>query len=109
MAMQQQRYAGRVQQRVLVEPELHDALVPALILQPIVENAYVHGLSRCAGEGELSIDIRRDGKRMRMSVVNSGKGLDLERGELPRRGGRTGERERSPAAALRRARFAFGS
>lgn len=86
MAMQQQRYAGRVQQRVLVEPELHDALVPALILQPIVENAYVHGLSRCAGEGELSIDIRRDGKRMRMSVVNSGKGLDLERGELPRRG-----------------------
>jgi hypothetical protein len=86
MAMQQQRYAGRVQQRVLVEPELHDALVPALILQPIVENAYVHGVARCAGEGELSIDIRRDGKRMRMSVVNSGNGLDLERGELPRRG-----------------------
>ena len=51
MAMQQQRYAGRVRQRVLVEPELHDALVPALILQPIVENAYVHGLSRCAGGG----------------------------------------------------------
>ncbi len=86
LAMQQQRYSGRVQQKLSVEPELHDALVPALILQPIVENAYVHGLSRCTGDGELSIDIRRDGKRMRMSVVNSGNGLHVEREEASRRG-----------------------
>jgi two-component system, LytTR family, sensor kinase len=86
LAMQQQRYAGRLQPTVFVEPELHDALVPALILQPIVENAFVHGLSKCPGEGELSIDIRRDGKRVRMSIVNSGSGLDVERGEVARRG-----------------------
>jgi two-component system, LytTR family, sensor kinase len=86
LAMQQQRYSGRVQQKLWVDPGLHDALVPALILQPIVENAFAHGLSRCTGNGELSIDIRRDGKRMRMSVVNSGNGLAEDRGELPRRG-----------------------
>ncbi len=76
LAMQKQRYAGKVTQALSVEPGLHDALVPALILQPIVENAYVHGLSKCAELGELSIDIRRDGKRVRMSVVNSGNGLN---------------------------------
>jgi hypothetical protein len=86
MAMQQQRYSGRVQQTLVVDPELHDALVPALILQPVVENAFVHGLSKCAGKGELSIDIRRDGKRLRMSVVNSGNGLQLEREGPGRRG-----------------------
>jgi two-component system, LytTR family, sensor kinase len=86
LAMQQQRYSGTVKQTLAVEPELHDALVPALILQPIVENAFVHGLSRCAGQGDLSIDIRRDGKRMRMSVVNSGNGLHSENGGATRRG-----------------------
>lgn len=86
LAMQQQRYAGRVRQALSVEPELHDALVPPLILQPIVENAYVHGLSKCTGGGELSIDIRREGKRMRMSVVNSGIGIHEDGGEDARRG-----------------------
>jgi hypothetical protein len=86
LAMQQQRYSGRVRQSLAVDPELHDAMVPALILQPVVENAYVHGLSKCAGNGELSIDIRRDGKRVRMSVVNSGDGLHAERDVAGRRG-----------------------
>jgi LytS/YehU family sensor histidine kinase len=86
MAMQQQRYSGRVRQALSVEPELHDALVPALILQPIVENAYVHGLSKCTGNGELSVEIRREGKRMKMSVVNTGNGIHLNRGENGRRG-----------------------
>lgn len=86
LAMQKQRYEGRVTQALSVESGLHDALVPALILQPIVENAYVHGLSRCTGEGELSIDIRRDGKRVRMSVVNSGNGLEAKRSDPGRPG-----------------------
>ncbi len=86
MAMQQQRYAGRVKQTLSVEPELHDALVPALILQPIVENAYVHGVSKSRESGELAIEIHRDGRRLRMSVVNSGNGLDVERGEPDRKG-----------------------
>lgn len=86
LAMQQQRYAGRVQQTLSVEPDLHDAMVPALILQPIVENAFVHGVSKWPGKGDLSIDIRRDGKRLRMSVVNSGNGLCADRGDPPRNG-----------------------
>jgi two-component system LytT family sensor kinase len=86
MAMQQQRYAGKVNQTLSVEPELHDALVPALILQPIVENAYVHGISKCREKADLAIDIRRDGKRVKMSVVNSGNGLTPERAEPDRQG-----------------------
>lgn len=87
LAMQERRYSGRVRQRLSVDSELHDALVPALILQPIVENAFVHGLSRCNGNGELAIDIRRDGKQVKLSVVNSGVGLKASASEpAPGRG-----------------------
>jgi two-component system LytT family sensor kinase len=75
LAMQGRRYAGRVNQSVSVEPDLHDALVPAMLLQPIVENAFAHGLSRVEANGILSLDVRRDGNEMRIRVRNSGVGL----------------------------------
>jgi two-component system, LytTR family, sensor kinase len=78
LAMQAQRYAGRVEQALYFDPELYDALVPAMLLQPIVENAYVHGLSKVEANGRLSIDVRKNGKQMRVSVVNSGPGLRVQ-------------------------------
>jgi two-component system, LytTR family, sensor kinase len=75
LGMQGRRYAGRIHQTVTVDPELHDALVPAMFLQPIVENAFSHGLSKISTEGILSVEIRRDGKQMLISVLNSGLGL----------------------------------
>jgi two-component system, LytTR family, sensor kinase len=75
LAMQAQRYAGRVEQTLSVDPELYDALVPSMLLQPIVENAFVHGLSKINANGELSVAVRREGTNMQVSVVNSGTGL----------------------------------
>ena len=75
LAMQGRRYAGRIQQSVTVDPELHDALVPAMFLQPIVENAFAHGLSKVDANGILSIDVQRDGNQMQIQVLNSGPGL----------------------------------
>jgi len=75
LAMQGSRFGGRVRQSVSVDPGLHDALVPAMILQPLVENAYAHGLSKLDADGILSIEARKEGNRVRLSVVNSGVGL----------------------------------
>jgi hypothetical protein len=75
LGMQGQRYAGRVTQSVCCDPELYDALVPSMLLQPIVENAYVHGISKTDANSILTIEGRRDGDRLRLSVVNSGIGL----------------------------------
>ena len=76
LAMQDQRYAGRVTRTVSVDPELHDALVPAMILQPIVENAYAHGLSKLDRGGSLYIDVRRNGQQLRALITNNGVGLN---------------------------------
>ena len=75
LAMQDQRYAGRVTRTLSVDPELHDALVPAMFLQPIVENAYAHGLSKLDRGGKLSIDVRRYGQQLRTLITNNGAGL----------------------------------
>ncbi len=86
LGMQDMRYAGRVTRRLSVDPALHDALVPAMFLQPIVENAFSHGISQ-VDRGELSIEIRKDGDLLRACVTNSGKGLrSFENGNGNRRG-----------------------
>jgi LytS/YehU family sensor histidine kinase len=78
LAMQDRRFAGRVRQETKVDPHLHDAVVPTMILQPIVENAYAHGLSRLTSTvGVLSIEVSSVGSVLRLSVTNSGTGLRL--------------------------------
>jgi hypothetical protein len=81
LAMQDRRYAGRVTRMLTVDPELHDALVPAMILQPIIENAYVHGLSKLDRDGYLCVDVSRNGQEVRAVVTNTGRGLKGKPGE----------------------------
>ena len=75
LAMQDRRFTGRVRQQMNVEPHVHDAIVPTMILQPIVENAYAHGLSRLTTQGVLSIQASAQGSLLRLSVTNTGLGL----------------------------------
>jgi signal transduction histidine kinase len=81
LSMQDRRYTGRVTRTLSVDPQLYDALVPAMILQPIIENAYVHGLSHLDRGGELTVEVRRDGECVRATVINSGLGLKPAREE----------------------------
>jgi two-component system, LytTR family, sensor kinase len=78
LAMQDRRYTGRVLQEVSVESDLYDALVPAMLLQPVIENAYAHGLSRLDRDGVIVVDVRRQNEMLMISVTNSGLGLHPE-------------------------------
>jgi LytS/YehU family sensor histidine kinase len=75
LAMQDRRFYGRVQQQMNVDPGVHDALVPSMILQPIVENAYAHGLSHLSANGLLSIEAGSEGSSLRLTVTNNGVGI----------------------------------
>jgi hypothetical protein len=75
LAMQDRRFTGRIHQEIRVEPDLHDALVPAMLLQPVIENAYTHGLSRLDRNGLIVVDVRRHNATLTISVINSGQGL----------------------------------
>jgi anti-sigma regulatory factor (Ser/Thr protein kinase) len=75
LAMQDRRFTGRVLQEISVESDLHDALIPAMLLQPVIENAYTHGLSRLDRDGVIVVDVRRQNTALKISVINSGLGL----------------------------------
>jgi len=75
MSIQKARFEGVVYHYVAIAPEVLDALVPTMILQPIVENAYAHGVRRTAGEGFLGIEAQEEDGRLRICVRNSGRGL----------------------------------
>lgn len=68
------RFQGRLRVDTAIHPALLEALVPNLILQPIVENALEHGASRTV-EGRVEIAARREGDHLVLSVRDNGPGL----------------------------------
>ncbi|HEV7768956.1 MAG TPA: histidine kinase [Thermoanaerobaculia bacterium] len=70
------RFQGRLHVGTSIAEDTQEALVPNLILQPIVENALEHGVNRASGEGRISINARRDGDRLVLTVRDNGPGLD---------------------------------
>jgi two-component system, LytTR family, sensor kinase len=67
------RFQGRLEVSMRIAPEVEAALVPNLILQPLVENAIRHGVEKLEG-GRIDIEARREGERLHISVRDNGPG-----------------------------------
>jgi len=76
LAIQQVRFAGRLQVRIDTAPEALDGLVPCFLLQPIVENAVQHGIAPRASGGLVETRIKRVGDMLWMQVRDNGCGPD---------------------------------
>lgn len=70
------RMGDRLRTRVTADPETLPAIVPSLILQPLVENAIKHGVARSPLGGEIRISARREGNRLLLEVADTGPGLE---------------------------------
>lgn len=74
------RFQGRLKIEMDVADDALDAVVPSLILQPIVENAFEHGASRAAGEGLVAICAQRRGGALHLTVRDNGPGVSASAG-----------------------------
>jgi two-component system sensor histidine kinase YesM len=72
------RYGDRLSCGITVSDGLGDILVPKLILQPLVENAIVHGLDRRVDEGGIDVRIEKAEGLISISVRDNGAGADAE-------------------------------
>ncbi len=52
--------------------------VPSLLIQPLVENAIVHGIQPCRGKGVVVLAVQDQGDRVRISVRDTGNGISEE-------------------------------
>src|ERR1043166_9577784 len=75
LAIQRMRFGDRLRVTEEIEPSAMDCLVPALVLQPLVENAIRHGLEPSGQPGKLRITASRDGEWLKLTVEDNGVGL----------------------------------
>jgi LytS/YehU family sensor histidine kinase len=71
LIMEKIRLGERLRVQWAIEEDCQDALVPVLILQPLVENAIIHGISRRRNPGTLTVRARGSGGGLKVSVENS--------------------------------------
>jgi two-component system LytT family sensor kinase len=78
LEIERTRFRDRLTIDKPVDPEVLDALVPNLVLQPLVENAIRHGIARRAGAGRVTISACREGGDVVLAVSDDGPGIPEE-------------------------------
>jgi hypothetical protein len=71
LQLQQQRFADRLSIVLPDNATIPSAWVPSLILQPLIENAVVHGLARHDGAVEIRVEIETTGDQLVLRVLNT--------------------------------------
>jgi hypothetical protein len=74
LAIQQVRFAGRLQVEIDTAPDALDGLVPCFILRPLVENAIQHGIAPRATGGLVEARVKQVGDMLWMQVKDNGCG-----------------------------------
>ena len=73
--IQKVRYADILNYEIQAEPEALDCRIQKLSLQPLVENAVIHGLEPKEEGGTLILDVRKTGNYIRIRICDNGMGI----------------------------------
>jgi two-component system, LytTR family, sensor kinase len=84
LAIELVRFADRLQVVWEIDDETQDAMVPTLLLQPLVENALRHGIARSVNGGTVVVSAKRSENSVCVTVWNDGP--TLRDGKIGRRG-----------------------
>lgn len=74
--LEQARFGDRLTVRYHIEPEVLSTVVPALLIQPLVENAVKHGIEERRGKGTITIEADDQDDECWIEVRDDGEGLD---------------------------------
>ena len=75
LEIERARFGDRLRTRFDIDDGVLSAAIPALLLQPIVENAVKHAVAPHEAGAEIRVAARREGDRLRVDVCDSGPGL----------------------------------
>jgi len=79
LRLEQARFRDALHVTIEIAPDTADAVVPAMSVQPLAENAVRHGVERRAGQGRVAITTRTRGGDVELRVIDDGSGIDPER------------------------------
>ncbi|MCA0753786.1 sensor histidine kinase [Paenibacillus sp. N4] len=76
--IQQARFRDRVRIELIVDEAALQQAIPALTLQPLVENAFLHGIAHMEKDAEIRLTVARDGAFVTVSIADNGEGMSEE-------------------------------
>ncbi|EMJ7590322.1 sensor histidine kinase [Serratia marcescens] len=88
IAIEQARFGAKLTVIYGIDDDV-SVRIPSLLIQPLVENAIVHGIQPCKGKGVVVIAVKDQGDRVKISVKDTGHGINQEtidrvaRNEMP--------------------------
>ncbi|CAO1611345.1 putative two-component sensor kinase YesM [Brochothrix thermosphacta] len=75
----QMRYPDRIAYHFTVDSEIDDVMVPKYIVQPLIENYFVHGIDFSRIDNAISVKVYRKNTSVVIDVIGNGKGMSDER------------------------------
>lgn len=78
ISIQNIRYGNKIRNTIFVEAGTASCRIPKLLLQPLVENAIIHGIGAKNGVGMLMISVSREEKGICIEISDNGKGMNEE-------------------------------
>jgi two-component system, LytTR family, sensor kinase len=78
LAIQKIRFGSQLRFETQIAPEVRFALVPSFFIQPLVENAIRHGISRRASGGTVTVKAAPADGRLDVAVLDNGVGLPMD-------------------------------
>ncbi|WP_336064457.1 sensor histidine kinase [Serratia sp. 201] len=88
IAIEQARFGAKLTVIYDIDDDV-SVRIPSLLIQPLVENAIVHGIQPCKGKGVVVIAVKDQGGRVKISVKDTGNGINQDtidrvaRNEMP--------------------------
>ncbi|MEH7416207.1 histidine kinase [Neobacillus drentensis] len=74
--IQQTRFGDRIQFNTEIQEEYLDIEIPSLILQPLIENAFIHGVEEYEENGVIELHVYRLNDYINVEVIDNGAGMD---------------------------------
>ncbi|MFZ5351424.1 MAG: sensor histidine kinase [Bacillota bacterium] len=73
------RFGRRIEFFHNLDEDAMGALIPRITVQPIVENAFIHGLQNLERNGEIHLNVSQDTEAIIIEVIDNGMGMDANR------------------------------
>ena len=72
------RYGENIHTTILMNPTIKDALIPKMIIQPLIENAYLHAFNN-QQTGNITVFIQPVNNNLQIEILDNGQGFDVNK------------------------------
>ena len=78
IAIQKKRFGERIAFHIGIDPNVCNVIMPGMVLQPLVENAIIHGVGKVYKGAEIHVNIYNDDRQIYLEISDNGVGMEQQ-------------------------------